>query len=126
MERREFEELVAEVLDEFPERFRDLLGNLAVVVEDLAPPGLARELGLSHPMQLLGLFSGVPFTEWGKGRCAGPPDSIRIYRLPLLAELGRDASSRDKVKERVRAVILHEVGHRAGLGEERLRELGVY
>ncbi len=125
MERRDFEELVGEVLDEFPERFRELLENLAVVVEDIAPPRLAEELGLEHPARLLGLYSGVPFTEWGRGHFSGPPDTIRIFRLPLLAESGGGAD-RERVKERVRSVILHEVGHRAGLGEERLRELGVF
>ena len=125
MEREAFEELVEEVLEEFPERFRRLLENLAVVVEDVASPRLARELGLGHPMQLLGLYTGVPFTEWGKSRYQGPPDTIRIYRLPILAELRGGGEDRERLKERVRSVILHEVGHRAGLDEGRLRDLGL-
>jgi predicted Zn-dependent protease with MMP-like domain len=52
----------------------------------------------------------------------GPPDVIKIYRLPILAEVGPRGNLRDKV----RRVVLHELGHRAGLDEERLRELGAY
>jgi len=125
VEREVFEELVEELLEEFPERFRRLLENLAVVVEEVAPPELARRLGLSHPLQLLGLYTGVPFTEWGRSRHARPPDTIRIYRLPILAELREEGMDRERVKERVREVILHEVGHRAGLGEEQLRDLSL-
>lgn len=96
--------------------------NLAVVVEDLASERDARLAGVDHPMQLLGLYVGVPYTQWGRERYARPPDVIRIYRLPILAALrpGED------VRERVRRVVLHELGHRAGIGEGRLRELGVY
>ncbi len=122
MDRRRFESLVEEVLDGFPEKFLNLLDNLAVVVEDVVPQQEAARLGLDHPMQLLGLYTGVPFTQWGRDHYQGPPDVIHIYRLPIMAE----ARTPDEIKEKVRAVILHEVGHRAGMGEERLRELGVF
>ncbi len=121
--REEFEGLVVEALEGFPEEFRRLVfDNLAVVVEDVASPEEARRAGVRDPMTLLGLYSGVPFTHWGKGHYMGPPDVIRIYRLPILAEAG----ARGDVREKVRQVVLHELGHRAGLDEERLRELGVY
>ncbi|MBC7228782.1 MAG: metallopeptidase family protein [Actinobacteria bacterium] len=121
--REEFEELVVEALEGFPEEFRRLVfDNLAVVVEDLASPEEARRAGVRDPMMLMGLYTGVPFTEWGRGYYMGPPDVIRIYRLPILAEVGRGGD----VREKVRQVVLHELGHRAGLDEERLRELGVY
>ena len=121
--REEFEALVEEALGGFPEDFRRLaFDNLAVVVEDIASPEEARRAGVRDPMLLLGLYSGVPFTQWGRDRYLGPPDVIRIYRLPILAEVGAGGD----VREKVRQVVLHELGHRAGLGEERLRELGVY
>ncbi len=122
MDRKRFESLVEEVLDSFPEEFQRLLDNLAVVVEDMVSRQEAAHLGLDHPMQLLGLYTGVPFTQWGRDHYQGPPDVIHIYRLPILAEVQTPV----EIKEKVRAVILHEVGHRAGLGEERLRELGVF
>ncbi len=122
MDRGRFESLVEEVLDGFPEKFQRLLDNLAVVVEDVASREDAARLGLGQPMALLGLYTGVPFTQWGRDHYQGPPDVIHIYRLPIMAEV----RTPDEIKEKVRAVILHEVGHRAGLGEERLRELGVF
>ena len=122
MDRGRFESLVEEVLDGFPEKFQRLLDNLAVVVEDVASREDAARLGLGQPMALLGLYTGVPFTQWGRDHYQGPPDVIHIYRLPIMAAVQTPI----EIKEKVRAVILHEVGHRAGLGEERLRELGVF
>lgn len=119
----EFQLLVEEALDGFPEEFRDLVfDNLAIVVEDIASPAEAARIGIRDPMYLLGLYTGVPFTHWGRGGISRPPDVIKIYRLPILAEVG----GKGDIREKVRKVVMHELGHRAGLDEERLRELGVY
>lgn len=119
----EFQVLVEEALEGFPEEFRKLVfDNLAVIVEDIASPVDAARAGVRNPMYLLGMYTGVPFTQWGRGHFTGPPDVIRIYRLPILAEVSRP----EDIREKVRSVVLHELGHRAGLDEERLRELGIY
>jgi predicted Zn-dependent protease with MMP-like domain len=119
----EFQILVEEALEGFPAEFRKLVfDNLAVIVEDIASPADAARAGIRNPMYLLGMYTGVPFTQWGRGYFSGPPDVIRIYRLPILAEV----TSPEDIREKVRNVVLHELGHRAGLDEERLRELGIY
>ena len=114
--------LVEEALEEFPPPFRSLLHNLAVVVEDMPAPEELKTAGITDPLRLLGLYNGVPFTQWGRGRYPSLPDVIKIYRTPVLCDLrpGED------LKEKVRRVVLHELGHRAGLDEGRLRKLGVY
>jgi len=117
-----FQELVAEALEEFPERFLKLIDNVAIIVEDIASPQDAARAGVRNPINLLGLYTGVPFTKWGREWTGHMPDMIKIYRLPILAVSADDA----EVRERVRNVVLHELGHRAGLDESRLRELGVF
>jgi predicted Zn-dependent protease with MMP-like domain len=114
--------MVEEALEEFPEKFRKLLENLAIVVEDIASPEDARRAGVVDPMHLLGLYSGMPFTMWGRERSAALPDVIKIYRLPIVS----DSAGGEEIRARVRNVVLHELGHRAGLDEGRLRELGIY
>ncbi len=115
--------MVEEALAGFPEEFQRLaFDNLAIVVEDIASAADAAAAGVRDPMQLLGLYSGVPYTQWGRDHFVHAPDVIRIYRLPILAELepGED------VREKVRKVVLHELGHRAGMDETKLRDLGIY
>jgi len=119
----EFESLVEEALAGFPEEFQRLaFDNLAVVVEDIASAADAARAGIRDPMQLLGMYTGVPYTHWGRDHFVHAPDVIRIYRLPILSEV----RAGDDIREKVRKVVLHELGHRAGMDEKRLRDLGVY
>jgi predicted Zn-dependent protease with MMP-like domain len=118
----EFQVLVEEALDEFPVEFKSLIGNLAVVAEDIATPRDAARAGVRNPIHLLGLYTGVPFTQWGRERGAHLPDVIKIYRLPILSVVGNS----EEIREKVRKIVLHELGHRAGMGEGRLRDLGVF
>ena len=48
------------------------------------------------------------------------PDTITLYRIPILAVCRRP----EKVAPRVRKVLVHEVGHALGIEEAELRELG--
>jgi len=110
MPRDQFEALVAEAMAEIPERFRRLIDNVTVMVEDESPPGTA----------LLGLYHGVPFPHRSPGSYGNyPPDVIVIYQRPI----ERISRTNDDVKDHVRDTVLHEVGHYFGLGEAELREI---
>ena len=121
--REEFVALVEEALAGFPERFQRLaFDNLAIVVEDVASTADAARAGVRDPMHLLGMYSGVPYTEWGRDHFVRAPDVVRIYRLPILADLREG----EDLREKVRRVVRHELAHRAGLDDDRLRDLGAY
>jgi predicted Zn-dependent protease with MMP-like domain len=108
----EFEELVADALDEIPPALAQEMDNVAVVVEDWPTRGDGR---------LLGLYEGVPLTSRGPIGYAGyMPDRITIYRGPLCAR----AADADDLAAQVRVTVLHEVGHHFGMSDARLRELG--
>ncbi len=112
-----FETMVVDALDDLPESVLPVVGGLAVLVEDEPDPDAAPAGG-----QLLGLFHGLPTTRSG-GRVPGTlPDTITLYRLPIL----RVCPTPEAVPARVRQVLRHEVGHALGMTEERLRSLGCY
>jgi predicted Zn-dependent protease with MMP-like domain len=112
MEQNRFEELVALALDDLPEAFREKLTNVAIIIEDLPPPG-AETKGL-----LLGLFHGVPRTEKSVF-ASSPPDRIFLYQRNIESICRTEAD----VRRQVRATLLHEVGHYFGLSESELRQL---
>ena len=112
MERSRFEEIVAEALDDLPETFRERLTNVAIIVEDLPPPGIEFR-GL-----LLGLFHGIPRTEKSVFY-ASPPDRIFLYQRNIEA-IAKDEAD---LRRQIRATLLHELGHYFGLSEEQLRSL---
>lgn len=109
----DFEQLVDEAIASLPEDLREFMSNVAIVVEDEPPEGLP----------LLGLYQGLPLTRRGSGYAGVPPDKITIYRAPLERLAGGDP---DRLRASVRRVVLHEIAHHFGIGDERLRELDRY
>lgn len=109
----EFDEVVREALDSLPAEIADRIENVTVEVADQAP---------GHPNRL-GYYQGVPQTRRGSGYVLALPDRITIYRRPLERLYGHDA---DRLRERIRHVVLHEIAHHFGISDDRLREIGRY
>jgi len=117
--RREFEELVVIALKRLPKFFKKKMKNVGVVVEDRASQDLISEMGLRSSSELLGLYQGVPIDQRGFYYGNVLPDKITLFQLPIESI----CKTKEEIKERVKEVVMHEVGHYFGLDEERLREL---
>ena len=105
----EFGQLVADALDELPADLGDLMQNVAVVVDDVSPPG-----------GLLGLYEGVPLTERYEYGGFDLPDRITIFRRAICAI----CAGEEEVVAQVRITVVHEVAHHFGISDDRLDELG--
>ncbi len=119
IDRAAFIRLVEESIDSLPQRFRKLLENVAVLVEDVPSPETMREMGLRSPFQLLGLYHGIPLDKRGSYYGNVPPDVVVIYQLPI----ERVCATEDEIREQVRDTVVHEVGHFFGLSEAELRDV---
>ncbi len=107
-----FEELVGYALDMIPDELAKMIANVVVLIEDDSPP---------DSPTLLGLYRGIPLTERGSATYSGfLPDSITIYRRPILSI----CHSYEQVIRQVRITVAHEVGHYFGIEEDRLHDLG--
>jgi predicted Zn-dependent protease with MMP-like domain len=105
----EFEELVADALDELPSELARAFSNVVVVVEDEHA---------SDP-ELLGLYEGIPLTE--RDQYSGAlPDRISLYRIPLSLM----AEDLDDLVHEIKVTVVHEFGHHMGLPEDRLHAFG--
>jgi predicted Zn-dependent protease with MMP-like domain len=111
---REFEQLVEQALGELPERFSELLQNIAVVVED-EPSADDLDALEDEGHELLGIYRGVPRTKRGWD-FAGLPDQIAIFRRPIL----RVTRNRADAVRQIRDTVIHELGHYFGLGDEEM------
>lgn len=108
---QEFDEAVADALDDVPAELLDLMNNVVFLVEDEPP----------DDPDLLGLYEGTPLTERNDGWAAGAlPDRITIFRGPTL----RMCTTREEVKDEVAITVVHEIAHHFGIGDARLHELG--
>jgi len=118
--REEFERIVILALKGLPKEIRVRMENVAVVIEDRAHPTLLRELGLRSSNELLGLYQGIPLDQRGFFYGNVLPDKITLFQHPIES----CCATREEIEERIREVVLHEIGHYFGLDEEKLRELG--
>ncbi|MDH4271534.1 MAG: metallopeptidase family protein [Candidatus Aminicenantes bacterium] len=116
MDRKRFETLVEEAINSLPRSFRERIENVAVMVEERPP---RRRSSRASSRTLLGLYHGVPLKDRGSYYGNIPPDVIVIYQEPI----ERLSASEEEIRERVREVVLHEVGHYFGLSEKELREI---
>lgn len=119
MTQREFEVQVAAALRSIPRRFRDAMQNIAVVVEQEPPPSLLRELGITAPHTLFGLYQGTPLTDrhWGYGNAL--PDRILLFQGPH----EREADDEDDLVASIAETLIHEVGHYFGLSEDEIEAI---
>ncbi len=120
---RAFEKLVASIgFAPVPERFRRLVENVALLIEDDVPEDVRRDLGLPDDETLLGLYQGIPRTERNDayGRSGTLPDTITLFRMPIL-----DAAEEDGVPVRkvIEETIWHEVAHHFGLSDRRVEAI---
>jgi predicted Zn-dependent protease with MMP-like domain len=110
-----FEAMVVDALDSLPDWVQRVVSEIAVLVEDEQAASERRPGVL-----LLGLYRGIPRTTH-YGRAPGTlPDTITLYRIPIVQVCARI----EDVPDRVRTVLVHEVGHAMGMAEGELRELG--
>jgi predicted Zn-dependent protease with MMP-like domain len=119
MDRARFERLVADALASIPQRFRDAMTNLAIVVEDEPARELLREMEIDPPDTLFGLYQGTPLTErrWDYGNAL--PDRILLFQGPH----EREADDEDDLVVSIGETLIHEIGHYFGLSEEQIEEI---
>ena len=127
MNRDRFVEIAADVLFSLPQRFREHMHNVAVLVEDYPPEQRHRSRAI-RPRKLvspgsrrlaMGVFVGVPLTQKSFFDLRPGPDHIVLYRKNIEAV----CRSQHEVREQIRRTIIHEVGHYFGLSEYRLRDI---
>ena len=115
MERDEFEEVIEEAIASLPEEFARRLQNIEVVAEDEPSEDVLQKLRLQRG-QLLGLYHGVPLKKQSVWSGPALPGRISIYRNPILSV----SRTREDTRERIRNVVIHEVGHHFGLSDSEM------
>jgi predicted Zn-dependent protease with MMP-like domain len=119
VDRKAFEQLVAEALHSIPRRFRKAMQNIAIVVEDEPDQDLLDEMEIDPPDTLLGLYQGTPLTERTSGYGNVLPDRVLIFQGPH----ERAADDEDDLVVAIGETLIHEIGHYFGLSEEEIEEI---
>lgn len=119
MDVSQFKKLVSSALFSFPKKLRDAISNVAIVIEDFPRKKSVNEIEIGSKGLLLGLYEGIPQTAWGKTQSGVLPDKITIFKQSI-ESLAIDDNS---LKELVRDVVWHEIGHHFGFTDKKLRQI---
>ena len=113
---KDFRRLVAIALKELPETAKIRMNNVAVCVQANPSARQLSETGTRRGDLLLGLYEGIPETEWGKGFGNLLPDKITIFQR----NIERVARTQKEIAREVRRTVRHEIAHHFGFAEEEL------
>lgn len=95
-----------------PPEIRDAARDVVVQVADWPPADVLADLGISDPLDLTGLYEGIPLTHKSLFDQPAGPDLIWLFRQPILAEW-RDRGNVD-LADLVAHVLVHEFAHHFG------------
>jgi predicted Zn-dependent protease with MMP-like domain len=116
MTEQHFRELVAEAIDNIPERFARAIDNVAIVVENEPSAALLDEMEMEDG-ELMGLYQGTPLTERGAGFGNQLPDQITLFKQSIEAACDGDD---DLIVDEIGGTLIHELGHYFGMSEDEI------
>ena len=116
----EIEKIARAALKALPEPFADSLGDVVLLVEEFADDATLDAMGIEDPFELSGLYEGVPLTEQSVSQSGSLPETIRLFRRPILDEW---AGGNNTLEHLIAHVLVHEVGHHFGLSDDDMHAL---
>ncbi|KQN92096.1 neutral zinc metallopeptidase [Sphingomonas sp. Leaf67] len=115
----EMEALARAALARIPEPFAGHLSDIVLLVEEFADEETLAAMEM-EPYELTGLYHGSPIGEKSMFDGMRLPDRIHLYRQPLLAEWCETGVD---LRDLIRHVVVHEVGHHFGLSDDDMHAL---
>jgi predicted Zn-dependent protease with MMP-like domain len=116
----DLQEMAETAFSAIPEELRRAVHGVAMLVEEVPDEATLEALDLEHPWELTGLYRGTPLTSRSLTDVPQEPDTVILYREPILVEwieTGEDLFSL------VRNVLIHEIGHHFGFSDEEIARL---
>ncbi|MCP3971640.1 MAG: metallopeptidase family protein [Rhodobacteraceae bacterium] len=110
-----FETMAAAALAAIPEPFRSAAAAIALRVEDFAPADMLDELQM-QPFDLTGLYDGIPLTEKSTADQPTHPDTIWLFRRPILDEWAERGN--EPLGHLIAHVLVHELAHHFGWSDD--------
>jgi len=117
--RQQFEDWMAEAIDNMPEKFRSRINNLAFFVQDHPSAEQLGKVKAASSTILLGLYEGY---HQSKRLNTGPvlPDRITLFQKPIEGL----CHTEEELKKRIARTVYHEIAHHFGSDEKGARKVG--
>ncbi len=116
----EIEAIARDAIERLPEPFAEHLSHIVLQVEEFAEEALLAEMEIEHPLDLTGVYEGIPIGLRSVDTTGTLPDRIRLFRQAILAEWCEEG---EPLEHLVRHILIHEVGHHFGLSDDDMHRL---
>jgi len=116
----EIEAIARAVMTRLPEPFGAHLHHVVLQVDEYADDRLLHEMGIEHPLDLTGVYEGIPIGERSVETSGSLPDRIRLFRQAILAEWAEEGEAFEHL---VGHILIHEIGHHFGLSDDDMHAL---
>lgn len=108
--------MAREAVTGFPEPFRQGAAEVVLQVVDWPPKDILCEMEIADPLELTGLYEGIPMTERSLTFPSPYPDRVWLFREPILAEWR--ARGNIDLEDLVTHVTVHEFAHHFGWSDD--------
>ena len=113
-----FEKIARDTVASLPEPFRPAAEAVLLRIAEWPAPDVLDDLDIANPLELTGLYEGIPVTEKSVLDMAPDPDTVWLFRQPILAEW-RDRGD-VALDELIAHVVIHEFAHHFGWTDDEI------
>lgn len=117
----DIERFARDTLAALPEPFRVHAAQVALLVEDFATDEILDDMGIEDAFGLTGLYDGVPMTEKSVSDPYPKPDSVWLFRRPILDEWAERGDI--GLATLVAHVVIHEFAHHFGWSDAEIERI---
>lgn len=112
------EALAHEAVEAMPEPFATYARAVVIRVEDFADEDVLIEMACESPLELTGLYQGIPLTEKSLSDQPMEPDMIWLFRRAILEEWIERGNV--TLRQLVGHVMVHELAHHFGWSDDEI------
>lgn len=112
----DIERLARAAYDALPAAFRQPCEGLLIRAADFADEATLAEMGIADAFELTGLYQGIALTEKSVMDVATQPDTVWLYRRPILDEWAERGDV--TLAALVAHVLIHEIAHHFGYSDD--------
>ncbi len=112
----EIEAIARQVIATLPAAFAPHAQGVVLRVEDFADDAMLDELEIDDPLELTGIYDGVPMTEKTPSVPQHFPDTIWLFRRAIIDEWAERGDV--TLSELVSHVTVHELAHHFGWSDD--------
>ena len=116
-----FAQLAHEARDALPAPFAEAAREVLLRIEDFAPDDMLAEMEIDDAFGLTGLYDGIPLTERSVMHQLERPDTIWLFRRPILDEWADRGNV--TLGALIGHVFVHELAHHFGWSDARIAEI---